>query len=180
MDYKKILEGVVNIINTTEKSDIGFANICTYIGESCPELAESEDEKIRKVLVELVKCNEKSGYFMFNNITTSSMLAWLEKQGEQKPTWSEEDENRINRLIAYFEDKESFTAEDDIEYANWLKSLKDRYVWKPSDEQMKAFDAFIEKACEWIKMMWSETDDRFKEDYTEMLVENFKNYMKGE
>ena len=23
-DYKKILEGVVNIINTTEKSDIGF------------------------------------------------------------------------------------------------------------------------------------------------------------
>ena len=28
-DYKKILEGVVNIINTAEKSDIGFANICT-------------------------------------------------------------------------------------------------------------------------------------------------------
>ena len=45
----------------------------------------------------------------------------------QNPTgWSEEDENRINRLIAYFEDKESFTAEDDIAYANWLKSLKDR------------------------------------------------------
>ena len=44
-DYKKILEGVVNIINTAEKSDIGFANICTYIGENCPELKESEDEK---------------------------------------------------------------------------------------------------------------------------------------
>ena len=41
-DYKKILEGVVNIINITEKSDIGFANICTYIGDNCPELAESE------------------------------------------------------------------------------------------------------------------------------------------
>ena len=35
-DYKTILEGVVNIINTTEKSDIGFANICTYIGENAP------------------------------------------------------------------------------------------------------------------------------------------------
>lgn len=41
-DYKKILEGVVNIISTTEKSDIGFANICSYIGENCPELKESE------------------------------------------------------------------------------------------------------------------------------------------
>ena len=41
-------------------------------------------------------------------------------------------------------------------------------------------DAFIKKACEWIKMIWSETDDRFKEDYTGMLIENFKKYMKGE
>ena len=41
-------------------------------------------------------------------------------------------------------------------------------------------DAFVEKACDWIKMMWSETDDRFNEDYTGMLIENFKNYIKGE
>lgn len=47
-DYKKILEGVMNIINTTENSDIGFVNICDYISENCPELTESEDEKIRK------------------------------------------------------------------------------------------------------------------------------------
>lgn len=40
-------------------------------------------------------------------------------------------------------------------------------------------DAFIEKACEWIKMMWSETDDRFEQDFTGMLIEDFKNYMKG-
>ena len=60
------------------------------------------------------------------------------KKIEQNPTWSEEDENRINRLIAYFEDKESFTAEDDVVYANWLKSLKDKYTWKPSNRQMKA------------------------------------------
>ena len=49
-DYKKILEGVVNIINTAEKSDIGFANICTYIGENCPELKESEDESMVKFI----------------------------------------------------------------------------------------------------------------------------------
>ena len=50
-----------------------------------PEFKESEDEKVRKALVELVKCNERSGYTLLNNVSTSSMLDWLEKQGEQKP-----------------------------------------------------------------------------------------------
>ena len=70
----------------------------------------------------------------------------VKKLYEKKPTeWSEEDKNRINRLIAYFEDKESFTAEDDIVYANWLKSLKDRYTWKPSGEQMKYLHKYAEQ-----------------------------------
>ena len=42
-DYKKILKGVVNIIATTEKTDIGFANICSYLSANCDELFENED-----------------------------------------------------------------------------------------------------------------------------------------
>jgi YesN/AraC family two-component response regulator len=61
----------------------------------------------------------------------------------QNYEWSEEDENRINRLIAYFEDKESFTAEDDIVYANWLKSLRPQSQWKPTEEQMNALNDVI-------------------------------------
>ena len=66
---------------------------------------------------------------------------------QPKQEWSEEDENRINRLIAYFEDKESFTAEDDIVYANWLKSLRPQNKWKPSDEQMRALKQAKTDAC---------------------------------
>ena len=33
-----------------------------------PELKESEDEKIRKTLIDLIKCNERSGYSSFNNV----------------------------------------------------------------------------------------------------------------
>lgn len=72
-DYKKILEDVINIINTTEESDIGFINICAYIGENCPELVESEDERIRKSLIDMLKNDEKC-YL--------KEIAWLEKQGE--------------------------------------------------------------------------------------------------
>ena len=105
-----------------------------------PELKkESEDERIRKVLVELVKCNERSGYTLLNNVSTSSMLAWLEKH---KYNWTEEDEEHIHSLLDRLEGMckkgATFTAtrfsvhEDMV----WLKSLKSQNTWKPSDEQM--------------------------------------------
>ena len=73
-DYKKILEGIVNIVNTTEKSDIGFANICTYIGENCPELAESDDDRIRKEILNYI--DKATG--------CKRWVAWLEKQGDSR------------------------------------------------------------------------------------------------
>lgn len=44
---------------------------------------DSKDERIRETLIDLVKCNERSGYKLLNNVSTGSMIAWLEKQGEQ-------------------------------------------------------------------------------------------------
>ena len=82
MDYEKILKGIVQIINTAENSDIGFANICDYIGENCPELQESDDERIRKELIthcRNIRCVTEEGAERI-----AKWLAWLEKQGEQK------------------------------------------------------------------------------------------------
>ena len=99
---------------------------------------DSEDERIRKALIRFHKST-----IDVDGIKGDDVLAWLEKQGD-KTAWSEDDENRVNRLIAYFEDKESFTAEDDVVYANWLKSLRPQSQWKPSDEQMGALrDAIV-------------------------------------
>ena len=52
--------------------------------------------------------------------------------GEQKPTWSEEDEKMLNNAITacnccYFKST-----------IIWLKFLKKRLTWKPSDEQLEA------------------------------------------
>lgn len=47
-----------------------------------PEIKKSDDTKIRETLIELVKCNERSGYTLINNVSTSSMLNWLEKQSD--------------------------------------------------------------------------------------------------
>lgn len=79
MDYEKILKRIVQIINTTENSYIGFTNICTYIGENCPELQESEDERIRKELIDYINRLTVTP----NNIDRyNSWIAWLEKQAQ--------------------------------------------------------------------------------------------------
>ena len=55
-----------------------------------PELAESEDERIRKALIRAFK--SLNTVKVWNGIERTDILAWLEKQGEQKSAWSEEDE----------------------------------------------------------------------------------------
>ena len=61
---------------------------------------------------------------------------------EQKPAWSEEDEYCINQLIVFCENC-MIPDSGAKRCANWLKSLKDRYAWKPSSEQMEALEHFI-------------------------------------
>ena len=167
-DYKKILEGVVNIINTAEKSDIGFANICTYIGENCPELKESDDERIRENIIATIHLY----YGEPLEDEAKEMIAWLEKKGEQKIKTPEEslgiDSDTYNKIVdecIYCEQKPACSDEDEAMWVeisdllwegykqscskfswddirNWvihkLKSLSPQKQWKPSDEQMEA------------------------------------------
>lgn len=258
MDYKKILEGIIDIIHTSEKSDIGFANICSYVDKNCPELKESEDERIRKEILDYIDkatgCKEwvswlekqgkstlieeikrrkelllsekkRKAVSLRENLSLGGRIAILEellafaneKQDnkqqcksindkgyccvvksqdksaleaineeksiipslkdfqeafelkarqydielpnrgydiyamcnelyslliEQKPTWSEEDERNFQGIIDEIEANKRSAPDYDIatydRFLSWLKSLKNRYTWKPSDEQMKA------------------------------------------
>ena len=103
-----------------------------------PELKESEDERIRKELIKKVQIyidgDIPCGY------DAKKALAWLEKQGEQKPAeWSEEDKNRLNRICDFLwknrkgDTSEIYQQEKDIA---WLKSLRPQNHWKPSEEQL--------------------------------------------
>jgi len=163
-----------------------------------PELAESEDERIRKALIEGFKVMNAGSYgectFSNYNIPVIDIITWLEKQGEQntsewkqdnveeltefenvmmhigssffgentgldpndtnvikeqanlllelvpKQEWSEEDEEMLNTIANSLDrgrvERVWHTTTEKV--FNWLKSLKDRYTWKPSDEQMDA------------------------------------------
>lgn len=87
--------------------------------EIFPELKESEDEKIRKDLIQWI---DEFPDTIWRGHYKKDVIDWLEKQGEQKPAWGEEDEKMVKDIIA---------AIDSLYYhamVNWLKSLKERIV----------------------------------------------------
>lgn len=55
--------------------------ITESIGYIFPELAESEDEKIRKEIIGIIR----NAYWTSNRDRFNKLVAWLEKQGNQKP-----------------------------------------------------------------------------------------------
>jgi len=60
----------------------------------------------------------------------------------QKPAWSEEDEKNLQGIIDEIEANKNNAPDYDLatydRFLSWLKSIKDRYTWKPSDEQIAA------------------------------------------
>ena len=75
------------------------------------------------------------------------LSGWLKSlkdrlQPQQKPAWSNEDEKMIEFWNLYYEHQVGDMPNKDVvenleKFRDWLKALKERYTWKPSDEQMK-------------------------------------------
>ena len=107
--------------------------------EIFPELKESEDERIRKAIINAIHDYAKR---LEEKIPTE-WLAWLEKQGKQKPAWSEEDEEKFEDVLHWFSIfcEKNQTISGIKESFEWLKSLTPQNRWKPSDEQMEALKA---------------------------------------
>lgn len=147
MDYKKKYEDALERARQVHNTNMDEnKKSIEYI---FPELKESEDEKVRKWLIDWANTVHWSEQF---SVTKEQVLAWLEnvyteddinraykcadevqyrkgyedakkeleKQGEQKPAWSEEDEGMCIFTIKILN---AFHYRDN---ANWLKSLKER------------------------------------------------------
>jgi hypothetical protein len=128
-----------------------------------PELKENEDEKVRKMLIRFFEAWNKTRSHCWG-ISVPKILAWLEKQGEQKPqgktaleaineekvdnankvehkpAWSEEDEEILSEIIYFFEKGIPTVQHDFRIYVSWLKSLKDRVQpqqeWSEEDKKI--------------------------------------------
>ena len=124
-------------------------NTIEYVTNIFPELKESEDEKIRKRLVELVKQSSE----ILEKKNQSSMLTWLEKQesvGEivsrYRTSWY--NEGKIDGMAEGLTDDEKYQQ-------GWHDALEKRGEQKATDEAEPKF-----KVGDWI--MYNR-DERTKE-----------------
>ena len=74
--YDEALERARAINNGKDVDVESGTTICEYI---FPELKESEDEKIRKEIISILR----NTYWTSNRNRFNELVAWLEKQGEQ-------------------------------------------------------------------------------------------------
>lgn len=146
-----------------------------------PELKESEDERIRKELIthcKSIRCVTEEGAE-----GVAKWIDWLEKQGEQKPAWSKEDDKILKSIIINIENLQ-FSEDMQEKYhhipnenksyyqikIDWLKSLKDRVVpqlkqeWSEEDEdnlnsaiyyirREPYYEEKVEPIIDWLKSL---------------------------
>ena len=122
-----------------------------------PELKEREDEKMMRKFLALIEWSKSYAASGITSDEAKEMTAWLEKQGKNgingnereipNSAWSGEDERIIDNLVSQLGNlcaRKLIKEETKDKYVNWLKSLKDKSTWKPSDEQMEALDFAID------------------------------------
>jgi hypothetical protein len=113
-----------------------------YVLESLfPELRESEDERIRKAMIDFFKHEREEGIAVLHyGVNIERMIAWLEKQGQKSAAWSEEDENRINDTIYFLETaKKHYASTVELDACiDLVKSIRHQNRWKPSERQKEA------------------------------------------
>ena len=130
-----------------------------YAGYIFPELAESEDERIRKQCIKLLREAYSTKYEAFE------CIAWLEKQKEQKPAeWSEEDGMIIDNLIGFVTDygDNCYTSIAKADVLNWLEKWKsanrdasfankNANGWSEEDDQLIGFIFDLLNSLVWRK-----------------------------
>lgn len=115
------------------------------------EWSEEDEERLRDIINELVvikedanvRCSERA---LNDIIADINWLNSLKDRVQPKLKWSEEDEEIHRKCICAmrasacgFPEEEKFVEQVN----NWLKSLKERYTWRPSDRQMDALGTYI-------------------------------------
>ena len=114
MDYKEKLEEAKRLYETANADQ-------RYVLESLfPELKESEDERIRKTLIDYF--NTCAGDY-YGELKLDSIIAWLEKQGECHI--SHDDKIMIKQLTEYFTTGHGLQNTNET-FVTWLNDVKEK------------------------------------------------------
>ena len=181
-DYKKKYEDALAVAKTVMNNayEQETKTACTEI---FPELKDSEDERVRRIITETIFCTYGDSQEYLD------VIDWLKKQKEQ-PTDEEmlrtlhlEYEKGVADTIAKYEQKEQkpaeWSEEDEKPFNDVLSGLK--YAYEDLRNN-KSFDSAkdIKEAFDWMqarvkyfrpqpKVEWSEEDEKIQEGIMQFL-----------
>ena len=148
--YNKALEITKSMIDDLRKGEdiLAVSNLESIF----PELAESEDEKIRKaILTGLIDCRDAPylGWSNFGGINIDECIAWLEKQGEfgtfDVPKTPIKDAVEVTSRMPFISDDMKPIAEFIIGYANWDLHKDDWNLPTLTVPLFRVLDALIQR-----------------------------------
>lgn len=140
--YDEAIEGIQEILSSGEDS-IKMSRLQIRLQGIFPELKENKGEWIEKIRQELKSYLEhREVKRISESDAILQWIAWIEKQGEQKPTeWSEEDEKMfmsLHNLIYVVRDCDCDSMKK-RELSDWFESLKDRVQLQPQQGESKPY-----------------------------------------
>ena len=168
MDYeKKYNEALERAKSNYESSKtMGFIEIADTIVDIFPELAESEDERIRKWLYDYISNCPNNNFAFYGGVGKDAVLNYLEKQKDASKAIEAVDriDKYIDEHLANAHDMKDSNP-DKKYYRGWDDALgkmagilQDVYSDEKQKEQKPA-DRF-EEAREKYQVEWSEEDER--------------------
>ena len=147
-----------------------------------PELAESEDERIRKALIEVFKKKLERGFeWVEYGIPNHSVLDWLEKQKETSIRWFKSDEVK-NPDKPYIDKAGMFyTTDGRMCYASEIEKLKEEQGYVDTQAVINEYKNWGDGFAK-LELSINE-DDGFFEDWQEqdeIIVQIRKKQLSGE
>lgn len=142
-DYKEKLKEALNSDNTDYE-------VVRWIEQNFPELKESEDEKVRKEVIDFICWATNRGSITSEQREKSnSWIAWLEKQGST--SWIlPDDAFWWNKVIERYNGLKMDIRQEAISAEVQEKNLNDELNW---------INSLCKKACTEQKPGWSEEDE---------------------
>lgn len=136
MDYEKKYNKLVKAIKVLQETNPSDEGIQTWVNDNVPDLADSEDERIRKAIIEFFKLQDDNTTYSL--VPKNDILAWLEKQGKQEPfdyenaniqqtdfapkveskfhkgDWIATSYGKVNQVITVDKDGDGYTLDDGV------------------------------------------------------------------
>lgn len=110
MDYEEKYNKLVEAIKVLQETNPTNEGIQNWVNDNVPELHKSDDEKIRKALINIFATHKD--YEVYFGVSVEDIRVWLESQVGQKPietTWlpSEEQMKVLDKVLNYAANHES-------------------------------------------------------------------------